>query len=184
MIISISDIIMLGMTFSGLLLIVIIQLVPKSNSKKNTNKLRQAPFQFTRLRISWLRSQLVFQIVDYYLVALSFISMVIIIYTSNEPNANGMRIIFYAILSFVFSVINIIFKPQKIASGYRKAFKELNNAIMEYEYTNRYIEDIKNQTYGKLVDAVLKGEMIIAQYNDLDFDVVIHSDSEDIEDTK
>lgn len=115
---------------------------------------------FDEIRKSWLREQNIWKSVEYFLIGLSYLSMVITIYIAVDKIVNAdiltMKITFYTIINLLSSAAKDYLVPEKKSLGIRKAYLILNEAILNYEYGLIRLEELN--------DAVKKGEDTITAY--------------------
>lgn len=105
----------------------------------------------------WLKCNIIWLIVNFWIIGSSFLANLIIIYTVvNEINKN--RIVFYSIMSLFTSIMSYVLNPIAMAKGYRLAFQEIDKAILIYENGKCENDDI-------LVVALIKGEEYISKYS-------------------
>lgn len=111
------------------------------------------------LKAVWLKSTIIWTLVNYWMVSSSLLATVIVIYISSESDnmIDTSRIIFYSIASLFLSVMNYALTPMAMARGYRKAFLEINKAILEYRSQSSKSEQM-------LADKISEGEEIIDMY--------------------
>lgn len=131
--------------------------------KKNiiaTTKKRTCDVFFEEMKRSWLREQNIWKSVEYFLIGLSYLSMVITLYIAVDNIIENMlmlrKVTFYTIINLLSSSVKDYLVPNKKSLGVRKAYLILNEAIMMYEYGKIEIEE--------LYAAVVKGENLITIY--------------------
>ncbi len=112
------------------------------------------------LRNIWLKTTIIWMLVAYWMISSSMLSTLIVIYISSENNkgVDTNRIIFYSIASLFVSVMYYVLSPMAVSRGYRRAFREINKAILKSEC----------QSVGKeiaLADAIVMGEEYIERYS-------------------
>lgn len=111
------------------------------------------------LKSIWLVSTIVWMLVGFWMISSSLLSTLIVIYISSDIS-NGVdtnRIIFYSIASLFVSVMYYALAPMAMSRGYRKAYQEINTAILKYECIEKD---------GKaLAEAIIKGEECIEKYS-------------------
>lgn len=134
-------------------------LIEKKESN-DINKINQSDIYFIELRKSWLREQNIWKSVEYFLIGLSYLSMVVTIYMAVdnvlEADILTIKITFYTIINLLSSAFKDYLVPDKKAIGLRKAYILLNEAILNYEYGFIDLEELNK--------SVRKGEDIITEY--------------------
>lgn len=105
---------------------------------------------------AWLKSNLIWITINYWIIAASFLATLIVIYVAvNDINKN--KIVFYSIVSLFASIMSYILNPLAIAKGYRLAYQEIDKAILEFENTGSTNKEF-------LSFALIKGEEYVKQY--------------------
>ncbi len=112
------------------------------------------------LKNVWLRSAIIWMLVAYWMISSSLLSTMIVIYISSDKdnNIDTNRIIFYSIASLFVSVMYYSLNPMSISRGYRKAFHDINRAILMTENQNDEREKL-------LTDSIVRGEEYIEKYS-------------------
>lgn len=129
------------------------------NKEKEKESIDGVIGQSFYLKSIWLVSTIVWMLVGFWMISSSLLSTLIVIYISSDVS-NGVdtnRIIFYSIASLFVSVMNYALAPMAMSKGYRKAYQEINTAILKYEC----IEKDKKV----LAEAIIKGEEYIEKYS-------------------
>jgi hypothetical protein len=155
----IMDLIIPIMIVLGLVIIVIMMIVcsgePHEKHDTNAHALKLAYM----MRVTWLRSSMMWMYVDYELTAVSFVSSMIVVYImSNTMSIESYRthIIIYSIISAVTTLINYSITPKRQAVSYRKAYMRISEAI------NRYNQIRENdQKAEDVYKAIKEGESYI-----------------------
>lgn len=104
----------------------------------------------------WLKSNIIWMVINFWMVASSFLSTIIVIYISID-NLDATRIVFYSVMSLFVSIMGYVLNPLAMARGYRKAYQEIDKAIFEFEKD-------KNNT-DILEKALVSGEEFIEKYS-------------------
>lgn len=105
----------------------------------------------------WLKSNIIWTVVDYWILASSFLATLIVIYIAgNDTNKN--KIIFYSVMSLFTSIMSYVLNPMAMAKGYRAAYQEIDKAIFKYQHSKKKNEKI-------LLRALIKGEEYINKYS-------------------
>lgn len=133
--------------------------VLKKIDKKRRGEEKTAQYiYFDEIRRSWLRNQNIWIAVEYFLVGLSYLSMVIVIYMTVDHIVDGeilkIKTTIYAIINLLSSAFRDYLSPRKKSVGARKAYLLLNKAIMKYDNGDERNMD-------GLVKALDEGESII-----------------------
>lgn len=131
----------------------------KKIDKKRKGEEKTAQYiYFDEMRRSWLRNQNIWIAVEYFLVGLSYLSMVIVIYMTVDHIIDGevlkIKTTIYAIINLLSSAFRDYLSPRKKSVGARKAYLLLNKAIMEYD-------NGKEENMNELVKAFDEGETIM-----------------------
>lgn len=120
----------------------------KIDKKKNLHDSRKhkCDIYFDEMRKSWLPEQNIWKSVEYFLMGLSYLSMVITIYITVDGIVDikilPLKITFYTIINLLSSAIKDYLTPEKKAMGIRKAYLILNEAILDYEYGFIELDDL------------------------------------------
>lgn len=104
----------------------------------------------------WLKSNIIWMVVNFWMISSSFLSTIIIIYISVE-DVDATRIVFYSVMSLFVSIMGYVLNPLAMSRGYRKAYQEIDKAIFEYE------KELKNVDL--LKEALVCGEEYIEKYS-------------------
>ena len=83
-----------------------------------------------------------------------FLSL-IVIYIANQISANVNDITLYSVISLCLTAITFILRPKEQAYGYRIAFEDLNNKIVQF--SNNECE------WGEVTNSIYNGEKIITK---------------------
>lgn len=105
---------------------------------------------------AWLKSNLIWMTIHYWIIAASFLATLIVIYITVD-NLNKNSIVFYSVVSLFSSIMSYILSPMTIAKGYRLAYQEIDKAIFQYENS-------KDKNTEILSFALMKGEEYIKKY--------------------
>lgn len=140
----------------------VIKRINKLSKKTSELKMakRKSGIYFTELRDSWLRNQNIWVSVDFFLVGLSYLSMVIVIYMGvdniiTDAMILNQKITFYTIINLLSTAFRDYLMPRKKSLGARKAYILLNEVILKYEDCRATQDD--------LIKAVNEGEKIMTQ---------------------
>lgn len=80
----------------------------------------------------WLKSNIVWMVVNFWMIASAFLSTLVVIYISVN-NIDARKIVFYSIMSLFVSIMQYVLTPMAMARGYRKAYQSIDKAIFAYE---------------------------------------------------
>lgn len=105
----------------------------------------------------WLKSNIVWMVVNFWMISSAFLSTLIVIYISVN-NIDARKIVFYSIMSLFTSIMQYVLTPMAMARGYRKAYQIIDKAILSYEKNG--CKDIEI-----LEDALNLGEGYIEKYS-------------------
>lgn len=141
----------------------------EKQAKKNKNedvKKQECDVYYLELRKSWMRNQNIWISVEYFLVGLSYLSMVIVLYMSVDNLITNrdilqMKTTIYTIINLLSSAFRDYLNPKKKSLGARNAYLKLNKAILEYEVSD--MPDIKT-----LITAFDDGENIMTESTYMD----------------
>lgn len=137
----------------------IFKLIDKQIKEDNSldHRVKKCDLYYTELRKSWLRNQNIWIAVDYFLVGLTYLSMVLVLYITVDNIVTGddfkLKIVFYTIINLLASAFRDYLNPKKKSLGARNAYLLLNKAIIKYENGNG--------TKDELLNAFDMGEKII-----------------------
>lgn len=124
------------------------------------SKQKECDTFYEEIRRSWLREQNIWKSIEYFLIGLSYLSMVVVIYMTVDNIVDGdllkIKTTFYAIINLLASTFKDYLEPGKKSLGLRKAFIVLNEANLKYKHG--YCDD------NELNQAVIDGEKIITEY--------------------
>lgn len=101
----------------------------------------------------WLNSSIAWQIFYYWLFGSSLLSTLNVIYISLYDSITVTlenqlrRIVFYSVISILFSMLNTFISPNKISSGYREAYEIIDAGIIEGYHT----ENIQTLTRARIL---------------------------------
>lgn len=122
-------------------------------------RVEKCDLYYTELRKSWLRNQNIWIAVEYFLVGLTYLSMVIVLYITVDNIVTGndfkIKIVFYTIINLLASAFRDYLNPKKKALGVRNAYLVLNKAIIKYENGNGSKDE--------LLEAFNKGEKMMTE---------------------
>lgn len=104
----------------------------------------------------WLKSSIIWMVINFWMISSSFLSTIIVIYISVQ-NVDATRIVFYSVMSLFVSIMGYVLNPLAMARGYRKAYQEIDRAIFEYEKKNENVEILEK--------ALVCGEEYIEKYS-------------------
>lgn len=114
---------------------------------------------YIELRKSWLRNQNIWISIEYFLVGLTYLSMVTALYITVDNIVSGedfkIKIAFYTIINLLASAFRDYLNPKKKSLGARNAYLILNKAIIKYENGNG--------TRDELLEAFDKGERMMTE---------------------
>ena len=127
--------------------------------KNLDQKAQKCDIYYLELRKSWLRNQNIWISVEYFLVGLTYLSMVITLYVTVDNIVSGddfkIKIAFYTIINLLASAFRDYLNPKKKSLGARNAYLILNKAIINYENGNGTKID--------LLEAFDKGEKMMTE---------------------
>lgn len=127
--------------------------------KNLDQKAQKCDIYYLELRKSWLRNQNIWISVEYFLVGLTYLSMVITLYVTVDNIVSGddfkIKIAFYTIINLLASAFRDYLNPKKKSLGARNAYLILNKAIINYENGNG--------TKNDLLEAFDKGEKMMTE---------------------
>jgi hypothetical protein len=95
--------------------------------------------------------------------------------SAKNGDAELSRIVLYSTLSFLFSLVSIVLRPMKTAKAFKKAYYKLNVVLQDFQNqskSNNGVNDEKTENhnsqrssgdYSKLIEAIEKGEKLIAK---------------------
>lgn len=135
-------------------------------NRDNIVKKRECDIYYLELRKSWMRNQNIWIAVEYFLVGLSYLSMVIVLYMSvdnliKDQNILQMKTTIYTIINLLSSAFRDYLNPKKKSLGARNAYLKLNKAILEYEVSDD--PDVRN-----LITAFDDGEKLMTESTYMD----------------
>lgn len=104
----------------------------------------------------WLKSNLIWMTIHYWVIAASFLATLIVIYITVD-NLNESGIVFYSVVSLFTSIMSYILSPITIAKGYKLAYQKIDKAIFLFENSSNQDKEI-------LSSALIEGEELIKKY--------------------
>lgn len=104
----------------------------------------------------WLKSNIIWMVINFWMISSSFLSTIIVIYISVQ-DVDATRIVFYSVMSLFVSIMSYVLNPLAMARGYRKAYQEIDKAIFEYEKRKENIDILEK--------ALVCGEEYIEKYS-------------------
>lgn len=94
-----------------------------------------------RKRDIWLNAAIAWQIFYYWLIGSSFLATLNVIYISLydsitvTPTNQLRRIVFYSVVSILFTLLNTYISPGSIYKGYRSAYEQIDEALIRSCHT-------------------------------------------------
>jgi hypothetical protein len=133
---------------------------------------------YLKYRRNWLKIAVYLQALDIACIILAFTATAMTIFVvvgAKNGDAELSRIVLYSTLSFLFSLVSIVLRPMKTAKAFKKAYYRLNAVLQVFMNQSGCSDDVNNDKtdscnnrnpsgdYSKLVEAVKKGEKLIAK---------------------
>lgn len=116
---------------------------------------------------SWKRASIIWRFLDHFFAMGSFAASISTVYIASGASEDNPLIIVLSSISAFLSLSGFACNPRKYMTGYRKAFQELNHALVEHtDESGRYRSLPKDRD--AVMRAIQRGERYISETYELE----------------